>query len=152
MERISYSELPQGVYAALKGMQDFVDHSGLEYSLVELIKLRVSYINSCAYCIDMHYKDAVASGEDPKRLYSLPAWRETPYYTPKEQAVLAFAEELTYLPANKNADDIHEELNKYFSKEEIAKITMAVIAINSWNRFVRSTGPKPGQHKAVVHQ
>lgn len=152
MERIGYNDLPQGLYAALAGVQSFVDKSGLDHSLVHLIKLRVSFINSCAYCIDMHYKDAIAEGEDPKRLYSLPAWRETPYYTPQEQAVLEFAEELTYLPANKNADDIHEELNKYYSKEEIAKITMAVVAINQWNRFVRSFGPTPGLHKAAAHK
>jgi alkylhydroperoxidase family enzyme len=100
----------------------------------------------------MHYKDAIAAGEDAKRLYSLPAWRETPYYTPQEQAVLAFAEELTYLPANKNADSIHEELSKYYNKEEIVKITMAVIAINQWNRFVRSTGPVPGVYQPGDHK
>lgn len=152
MERITYGELPQGVYATLTGFQGYVDNSGLDHGLITLIKMRVSYINSCAYCIDMHFKDGVASGEDPKRLYSLPAWRETPYYTPEEQAVLAFAEELTYLPANKNADDIHEELSKFYSKAEIMNITMAVIAINIWNRFVRSTGPKPGSHKGVAHK
>jgi alkylhydroperoxidase family enzyme len=100
----------------------------------------------------MHYKDAIASGEDAKRLYSLPAWRETPYYTPQEQAVLAFAEELTYLPANKNADNIHDELNKFYSKDEIGKITMAVIAINMWNRFVRSNGPTPGVYQPADHK
>jgi AhpD family alkylhydroperoxidase len=147
MERIGFSELPKGMYATLSGVQSFVDNSGLEHSLIELIKLRVSYINSCAYCIDMHYKDAIAAGEDPKRLYSLPAWREAPYYTPKEQAVLAFAEELTYLPPNKSAEHIHDELNKYYSKDEIAKITMAIIAINQWNRVVRSFGPTPGVYK-----
>ncbi|MBO9633161.1 MAG: carboxymuconolactone decarboxylase family protein [Chitinophagaceae bacterium] len=152
MERISFSELPKGMYAALAGVQGFVDHSGLDHSLMELIKLRVSYINSCAYCIDMHYKDAVAAGEDPKRLYSLPAWREAPYYTQQEQAVLAFAEELTYLPANKSAEHIHDELNKYYSKDEIAKITMAIIAINQWNRLVRSNGPVPGLYQPGDHK
>ncbi len=76
MERISFSEMPKGAYAALAGVQGFVDHSGLDHSLIHLVKLRVSYINSCAYCIDMHYKDAIAAGEDAKRLYSLPAWRK----------------------------------------------------------------------------
>jgi alkylhydroperoxidase family enzyme len=95
----------------------------------------------------MHYKDAIHEGEDAKRLYSLPAWRETNYYTPQEQAVLAFAEILTYLPANENADNIHEELNKFYDKHQIANITMAIISINSWNRFVRSNGPVPGNHK-----
>ncbi|NML22800.1 carboxymuconolactone decarboxylase family protein [Pseudoflavitalea sp. G-6-1-2] len=152
MERIGFNELPQGLYPAMKGMQDFVDHSGLPHSIISLIKLRASYINSCAYCIDMHYKDAIAEGENPQRLYSLPAWRETPYYTPEEQAVLAFTEELTYLRADVNADHIHDELKKFYSKDEIAKLTMTVIAINGWNRFVRSFGPTVGGYKPGAHK
>lgn len=152
MERISYNELPKGAYATLKNLQDFVDNSGLDHSLIHLIKLRASYINSCAYCIDMHYKDAIHAGEDPRRLYSLPAWREAPYYSRQEQAVLAFTEKLTYLPANENADDIHNELKEFYSKEEIGKITMAVISINVWNRFVRSNGPVPGLYKSGDHK
>jgi AhpD family alkylhydroperoxidase len=109
--------------------------------------LRVSQINSCAYCIDMHLKEGIEAGETPLRLVSVSAWRETPYYSPKEQAVLAFAETLTRLPEEQHSDHIHDELNKYFSKEEIAKLTLAVIQINSWNRFVRSFGSVPGNHQ-----
>jgi AhpD family alkylhydroperoxidase len=135
--------------------QDYVENSGLDKKLILLIKMRVSQINSCAYCLDMHSKDGIAEGETVQRLVSLDAWRETSYYTPKEQAVLAFAETLTHLPAEESSDHIHDELNKYFSKEEIAKITLAVVQINSWNRIVRSFGPVAGsyqpKHKVVAN-
>lgn len=146
MERITFNDAP-GVYAALKQGQNYVDNCGLDIKLLELMRIRVSQINSCAYCLDMHYKEAIHAGETPLRLISVSAWRETPYYTPQEQAALAFAETLTHMPAEENSDSIHDELNKYFSKEEIADITMAVIQINSWNRLVRSCGPVPGNYK-----
>ena len=146
MERISFKEAP-GVYNALKQGQNYVDSCGLDLTLLELIRLRVSQINSCAYCLDMHYKEAIHAGESPLRLISVSAWRETNYYSPKEQAALAFAETLTHMPAEENSDSIHDELNKYFTKEEIANLTMAIVQINSWNRLVRSFGPVPGLYK-----
>ena len=146
MERITFNDAPD-VYAALKQGQNYVNNCGLDIKLLELMRIRVSQINSCAYCLDMHYKEAIHAGETPLRLISVSAWRETPYYTPQEQAALAFAETLTHMPAEENSDSIHDELNKYFSKEEIADITMAVIQINSWNRLVRSCGPVPGNYK-----
>ena len=147
MERISYKDAPAGLYEALRNAQNYVDNCGLDRKLLELLRFRVSQINSCAYCLDMHYKEALEAGENPLRLISLSAWRETPYYTPKEEAVLAFAETLTKLPSDERSDNIHDELNKYFSKQEIANLTMAVIAINSWNRLTRSFGPVPGKYK-----
>jgi alkylhydroperoxidase family enzyme len=95
----------------------------------------------------MHYKEAIHAGEEPLRLLSVSAWRETPYYSPAEQAVLAFAEKLTHMPAEEHSDDIHEELSKYFSKAEIANLTAAIITINMWNRLVRSFGTTPGKYK-----
>ena len=147
MERISESDIPQGLYQAMFQGQGYVEKSGLDKKLVHLIYFRVSLINSCAYCIDMHYKEAIHDGENPIRLISLQAWRETPYYSEKEKAVLEFAEHLTKLPADENSDNIHDELNKHFSKQEIANLTYAVIQINSWNRLVRSCGPIPGTYK-----
>ncbi|MBV9961090.1 MAG: carboxymuconolactone decarboxylase family protein [Parafilimonas sp.] len=147
MERISFNAAPAGAYQAMKQLQDYVDNCGLDQQLLELIRFRISQINSCAYCLDMHFKEAVEMGETPLRLFSLSAWRETPYYTPKEEAVLAFAETLTKLPADERSDNIHEELNKYFSKHEIANLTMAVVAINGWNRITRSFGTIPGKYK-----
>lgn len=146
MDRITFKDA-QGVYNALKQGQNYVDNCGLDIKLLELIRIRVSLINSCAYCLDMHYKEAIHAGESPLRLISVSAWRETPYYTPQEQAVLAFAETLTHMPAEESSERIHDELNQYFSKAEIADITMAVIQINSWNRLVRSFGPVPGHYK-----
>lgn len=146
MERITFNDAA-GVYAALRKGQDFVDHCGLEKELLKLIQFRVSQINSCAYCLDMHYKEAMHAGIDPVKLISVSAWREAPYYSAKEQAVLAFAELLTHMAPEQHSDHIHDELSKHFNKEEIANITMAVIQINSWNRLTRSFGSVPGRYK-----
>lgn len=146
MERITFKDA-QGVYEALRKGQNYVDNSGLEKELVKLIQFRVSQINSCAYCIDMHYKEAVHAGMDPVKLVSVSAWREAPYYSPKEQSVLALAEQLTHMAPEQHSDTIHDELSKYFSKEEIANLTMAVIQINSWNRLTRSFGSVAGKYK-----
>jgi AhpD family alkylhydroperoxidase len=146
MERISFKEA-SGVYNALKQGQNYIENCGLDTKLLELIYMRVSQINSCAYCLDMHYKKAIHTGESPMRLISVSAWRETNFYSPQEQAVLAFAETLTHMRAEESSDAIHEELKKYFSKDEIANITMAVIQINSWNRLVRSFGSVAGLYK-----
>jgi AhpD family alkylhydroperoxidase len=147
MERISQKDAPQGMFQVMLQVQQYIDNSGLDIKLLELVRMRVSQINSCAYCLDMHFKEGVAAGETPLRLISVSAWRETPYYSPAEQAALAFAETLTHLPAEEHSDHIHDELNKYFSKEEIAKLTLAVVQINSWNRLVRSFGTVPGKYQ-----
>lgn len=146
MERITFKEA-QGIYAALRQGQDYVDNCGLDKELKKLIQFRVSQINSCAYCLDMHYKEAMHEGIDPVKLVSVSAWREAPYYSPKEQAVLAFAEVLTHMEAEQYSDSIHDELLKHFNKEEIANLTMAIIQINSWNRLKRSFGSVAGRYK-----
>ena len=146
-ERISHQELPQGLYESLKEVQNYLDQNGLGNPLKSLIKMRVSQINSCAYCLDMHFKEAIHAGETPLRLVSLAAWRETPYYSQKEQAVLEFAERLTHMPAEEHSDDIHDKLREHFSQREIALLTLEVIQINSWNRLVRSFGLIPGNYK-----
>lgn len=147
MERISYHEVPPGLLTALLKGQEYVDKSGLDIKLLELIRMRVSLINSCAYCLDMHFKEGIEAGETALRLISVAVWRETSYYSPKEQAALAFAETLTYLPANEASESIHDELAKYFSKHEIALLTLAIIQINSWNRLVRSFGTVAGNYQ-----
>ena len=149
MERITFKDA-EGVYAALRNGQDYVDNSGLEKEIVKLVQFRVSQINSCAYCLDMHYKEAMHEGIDPVKLVSVSAWREAPYYSPKEQAVLAFAEYLTHMPAEQHSSSIHDDLSKHFSKEEIANLTMAVIQINSWNRLTRSFGSVAGRYKVAA--
>ena len=147
MERISSNDAPQGMLQVVLNVENYISKSEMDEKMLDLLRVRVSQINSCAYCLDMHYKEAIHAGETEKRLYSLPAWRETNFYTPKEQAALAFAETLTRLPAEENSDHIHDELKKYFSKQEIAYLTLAVAQINLWNRVVRSFGSTPGSYK-----
>ncbi len=147
MERISLNDAPQGMLAVVQNVEKYINQGEVDHKLLDLLRVRVSQINSCAYCLDMHYKEAIHAGETEKRLYSLPAWRETNYYLPEEQAALAFAETLTRLPAEENSDHIHDELKKYFSKQEIAYLTLAIAQINLWNRVVRSFGPTPGNYK-----
>lgn len=150
MERISYKDMPNGFYDALFTVQKYVDNSGLDYGLLELIRMRVSQINSCAYCLDMHLKEGVHAGDSALRLLSVSAWRETNYYSPKEQAALEFAERLTHMRPEEHSHDIHDELSKHFTKQEIAHLTLAIIQINSWNRMVRSFGTVAGNHKVKV--
>jgi AhpD family alkylhydroperoxidase len=147
MERITFNDAP-GVYKVLLAGKEYLEKSGIDEKLLALINFRVSQINSCAYCLDMHYKEAIHAGERPERLVSVSAWRETPYFSPKEQAVLTFAEHLTHMPPETSSHHIHDELSVHFTKEEIGYLTLAVIQINSWNRLVRSFGPVPGKYKA----
>lgn len=147
MERISYRDVPEGLSRVMMQVQDYVDNSGLDTRLLDLVRMRVSQINSCAYCLDMHFKEGLAAGETALRLISVSTWRETPYYSPKERAVLAFAETLTHMPSEEFTDSIHDELKLHFSKEEIAYLTLAIIQINSWNRLMRSFGTIPGNYQ-----
>jgi AhpD family alkylhydroperoxidase len=147
MERISHKDLPEGLIKSMMQVQNYIDNSGLDPILGKLIQFRVSQINSCAYCLDMHYKEALELGEKPLRLISLDAWRETPYYSQREQAALAFAELLTHMPSEKHSDHIHDELSKHFSQREIALLTLAIAQINSWNRITRSFGTVPGNYQ-----
>lgn len=147
MERIKNNELPQGLMAAMHHVEAYLDQSGLDHLLLELMRLRVSQINGCAYCLDMHSKEALHAGETFQRLISISAWREAPYYTPKERAVLEFAELLTYMKADVEADEIHEVLLGHFNKQEIANLTLAIAQINSWNRIVKSTGAVAGNYQ-----
>lgn len=129
-----YKTLPEG-YSAMRQLQNTVDKSSLDPKLQELIKLRSSQINGCAYCLDMHSKDAVAIGENPQRIYALDAWREAPFYSDKEKAALAWCEALTLISETGAPDDVYEELHKYFNEKEMMELTFAIITINSWNRL-----------------
>lgn len=133
--RIEYAkELPEAINA-MRGLQDVVNSSGLEPMLLELVKLRASQINGCAYCIDMHSKDAIAIGEDPQRLHVLAAWREAPFYSPRERAALGWCESLTLLPETAAPDDVYEAAAAEFLPRELVALTTAIVAINGWNRF-----------------
>ncbi|HXQ42636.1 MAG TPA: carboxymuconolactone decarboxylase family protein [Candidatus Udaeobacter sp.] len=124
-----------GVYKAMSSLQDFVDASGLEHSLVELVKLRASQINGCAYCVDMHYREARQNGESEERLALVAVWREAPVFTARERAALAWTEATTLIAASGISDALFEETRQQFKDEELVKLTMAIVAINGWNRL-----------------
>lgn len=146
MERIAQSEISKKAYTHLLGMESYLKSTGLDHKLLELLRFRVSLINNCAYCLDMHYKEAIHAGEDPKRLYSLSAWRETPYYTEAEQALLEFAEALTNVSNHGVTDAIFERMSQHYSNEQIADLTLAVGQINFWNRITNVTRVTPGNY------
>lgn len=132
---VDYFKLaPEGVGAFLK-FNKYVETSGLEPSLLELVKLRASQINGCAYCLDMHTKDARAAGETEQRLYTLSAWRETPFFSARERAALAWTEAITRISEHHIEDALYREVAEHFSQKEIVDLTLAVIAINGWNRL-----------------
>ena len=145
-QRIDYvAAAPRG-YAAMNRLQSYVDGCGLERGLLELVKIRASQINGCAYCIDMHTKDARAAGESEQRLYGLPAWRETPYYSARERAALAWAEAVTAIRGDIE-DAIYDGLRQHFSETEIVDRTFAVITINGWNRLAISMREPVGDYQ-----
>jgi AhpD family alkylhydroperoxidase len=125
---------PEGM-AALRGLQAYVDGSGLEHELLELVKTRASQINGCAYCLDMHTKDARAAGESEQRLYVLSAWREAPFYSDRERAALAWTEAITLIADDPVDDDLYAEVRRHFDERQVVDLTLAIIAINGWNRL-----------------
>lgn len=134
-KHIDYPTIAPQAYKAMAGLESYARHSGLEHSLLELVKTRVSQINRCAFCLDMHTKDARADGETEQRLYALPAWRDTAFYTARERAALSWAEALTEISANDIPDDLQAEMLKTFSEKELIDLTLAIVAINGWNRL-----------------
>ncbi len=133
--RISFTKVsPEGIHS-LAELERYVRRSSLEPSLLELVRLRASQINGCGYCLDMHTKDARAAGESDQRLYVLSAWREAPFYTERERAALAWTEALTLISQTHAPDDVYETLRAKFNEKEIVDLTLAVVAINCWNRL-----------------
>ncbi len=145
--RVDYMKLGAGVRDALFGLEKYVRSSGLENSLLDLVKVRASQINGCAYCIDMHTKDARAEGETEQRLYALSAWRETPFFTDRERAALAWTEAVTLVSHDHVPDEIYQATRLHFSEKELVDLTIAVVAINSWNRLSISFRAVPGTYQ-----
>lgn len=133
-------------FKAMRGLEEYVASSGLEKSLYELVKTRASQINGCAFCLDMHTKDARKGGETEQRLYALSAWRETPFYTERERAALEWTEALTLISDTDVPDALYENVRKQFSESEIVALSMAIIAINGWNRLAISFRTVPGSY------
>ena len=144
--RLDYNDTDPKAIKGLLELEKYVAGSGLEVSLYELVKLRASQINSCAYCIDMHSKDARKAGETEQRLYALSAWRETPFYSERERAALAWTEAMTLISENNMADSLYEEVQKHFTEKEHLALTMAIVAINGWNRLAIGFRKKPGSY------
>src|SRR5689334_2743024 len=143
-ERIGYAELPKGYYDGMFKIEMYLKKSGVDHKLAELIKYRVSQINGCAYCLDMHHKEALALGETEQRLHGLGAWRDTPYYSEQERLTLAFAEAITNVNREEPEEALFEALSAFYSKADLANLAMVVAAINAWNRINKVLVPIPG--------
>jgi AhpD family alkylhydroperoxidase len=146
-QRINLAEAGQGALKAMLGLSGYLSKSGPEKSLLELLYFRVSQINGCAYCLDMHSKDLRAAGETEQRLYLLDAWRESPFYTERERAALAWAEAVTLVTEGHVPDEVYEEARAQFGEDELANLTLAVVAINGWNRLNIAFRMEPGGYK-----
>ena len=145
--RINYQKVSPGVYEAMFGLGNYLRKSGLEESLINLVCLRASQINGCAYCLDMHWKDLRAAGESEQRLYGLDAWEESPYYSERERAALAWTEAATNLREGHVPDEVYERVRKVFGEKELADLTLAVVAINGWNRLNIAARTVPGTYQ-----
>ncbi|HYW74843.1 MAG TPA: carboxymuconolactone decarboxylase family protein [Pyrinomonadaceae bacterium] len=145
--RIDGLKVAPGVLEAMMGIEKYLHKSGLDRNLLNLVYLRASQINGCAYCLDMHWKDLRAAGETEQRLYGLDAWNESPYYTDRERAALAWTEAITNIHEGHVPDPVFEEVRKYFSEKEVVDLTLAVTAINSWNRLNIAVRTVPGSYQ-----
>lgn len=146
-QRLNYAKIAPDALKGMLELEKYLHESGLERSLYELVKTRASQINGCAYCLDMHTKDARKAGETEQRLYALSSWRETPFYTERERAALEWTESLTLISENDVPDTLYEAVSKHFNEEELVALTMAIVAINAWNRLAISFRTVPGSYK-----
>jgi len=154
--RINYAKVAPGVVETMLGLSNYLRKSGLDESLLNLVYLRASQINGCAFCIDMHWKDLRAAGENEQRLYGLDAWEESPYYSDRERAALAWTEVVTNIRDGDVPDEVYEHVRKSFTEKELADLTLAVTAINGWNRLsiaMRTVAGayQPGRVHAAKH-
>lgn len=145
--RLDYGEASAGAAEAMLGLERYTRASGLEPSLLELVKMRASQINGCAYCLDMHSKDARAAGETEQRLYVLSAWREAPFYTARERAALEWTEAITLIAHDDIGDELYDEVREHFSEKEMVDLTLAIITINGWNRLAISFRTEVGSYQ-----
>jgi AhpD family alkylhydroperoxidase len=143
--RIDFYKASPEALKAMIALETAVGKLGLEPSLLELVKMRSSQINGCAFCLDMHGADARKGGESERRLYTLSAWRETPFFSAREQAALAWTEALTLISQTHAPDEVYAQLSAQFSDSEMANLTLAINAINSWNRFAIGFRKTPAQ-------
>jgi len=145
--RFNYVKVAPGAFRAMLGLGQYLHECGLEESLINLIYLRASEINGCAYCLDMHWKDLRASGESEQRLYGLNAWRESPFYTNRERAALEWTEAVTLITHGHVPDEVYEEVHRHFNDKELSDLTLAVATINAWNRLNVAARIVPGSYQ-----
>ena len=151
-EQLNYFQASPKAMDTMLQMEEYITNchqtkKSLDYKLIELVKMRVSQINGCAFCLDMHSQDTRAINESEQRLYTLSAWRETPFFTEKERAALAWAEAITLITNNVMNDQLFNDTQKHFDEEQIVDLTLVINAINAWNRFAISFGKKAGSYK-----
>ena len=146
--RIDLMHVNPGVMQAMLGLERQVRQAGFDHKLLDLVRMRASQINGCAYCLDMHSKDARANGETEQRLYGLSAWRETPYYSERERAALEWTEAVTLVSEGHITDDVYERVREQFSEDELVYLSLAVVAINGWNRLNVAARTVPGDYVA----
>ena len=149
--RLDYKHAAPAAVKTMLDMEAYIAKSGLEHSLLHLIKMRASQINGCAYCLDMHSKDARIAGETEQRLYALNAWHETPFFSARERAALAWTEALTLISETHAPDDVYEGVRAHFSERELADLTLAIVAINAWNRISIGFRIEPGTYQPEKH-
>jgi AhpD family alkylhydroperoxidase len=145
--RLNYAQVTPGVYEAMEPLERYLRSCAIEGSLLFLVQLRASQINGCAYCLDMHWKDLRAAGENEQRLYSLDAWRECTYYSDRERAALAWTEAVTLVADEHVPDAVYTEARAHLSEKELADLTLAVAAINAWNRLSIAARLRPGSYE-----
>lgn len=150
--RMSYGKAAPGIMNAMHGLESYLAECGLEPRLKELVKLRASQINGCAFCVDMHSLDARALGETEQRLYALPVWHETPFFTERERAALLWAEKLTLISVDHVPDEVYEQVRQHFTEKELADLTLVIATINAWNRFAISFRSVPGNYTPSKHE
>lgn len=145
--RIDFRRASPGAYAAMSGLENYLRACGLESPLLELVKMRASQINGCGYCLDMHSKDARAGGETEQRLYVLPAWRESQFFSERERAALAWTEALTRVADDHVPDAVYEHARRHFDDKELVDLALAIVAINGWNRLAIGFRSEVGSYR-----
>ena len=146
--QLNYGKVAPGVYEAMDALDRYLnDDSSVDDRLLHVVRLRASQLNGCAYCIDMHWKDLRAIGEGEQRLYGLDAWEESPYYTDRERAALAWTEAVTRLSNGHVSEQLYDEARSQFSARELCDLTLAIATINAWNRLSISARLDPGRYE-----
>lgn len=148
-ERMKLEQVEPEAYKAMLGLEKYLHRSGLSKTLLDLIKIRASQINRCAFCIDMHTKDARKNGETEQRIYALNAWNESPFFTDEERAVLAMTEAVTLVAGNSISNELYQQVSRFFTPNSIAQILIAIVTINAWNRIAIATRMVPGTYPAT---